>query len=407
MLEQATEEKKGILLPPGSEGIRDRDPGIYQLSAKRKWQWIRNLIDAGAFHQEKTKEQKLFRLNNPATEEPIINQFTTNPHRKKILQKTDLSFSRNLVPLRAGDTYINKSAFSAYLQNLAPHRHYHLFAHFLFALLKKNSISSLDLLKNLLRLKRKLETSNLLSEDYQLLYSKDKSQQWIGSLMCRVLSQPPRGMLDCLASTGYLSLSHESALQGNYLLCDDIAYSGTQASNTLESLFCYAADHPDKEINLIMAFGAITNYALEQLKGRIHVFQTQWAEKDKLKKLKIQIVYGSIIPNVLKQLESLKFPPESNEQKIIAQLLYCDPAHYTDPLSDFRKPLLTTAWKTPDAWSIYHSFVGLSDMRLISAQRMPNPPSADMTVTPIGPAVPASPFICGPETKDKPYGFKL
>ncbi len=427
MLEQITEEKKEILLPPGTEGFRDRDPSIYKLSAKRKWQWIRNLIDVGVFHQEKTKKQtskgivrfinlvknmlfgivrKLLRFNNPTAEAQILNQFIISPHRKKILQKTDLSFDRNLVPLRAGDAYIDESAFSAYLQNLAPHRHYHLFAHFLFSVLQRNSMSTLDLLKNLLLLKSKLEKPNLLPNDYQLLYSKDKSQQWIGSLMCRVLSQPPSSMLDCLEVSGELSLSDKQVLQGDFLFCDDIAYSGTQAGNTLDSFFHYAADHPDKEIHLIMAFSAITNYALEQLKERIDVLKTQWGRKDSVKKLTIQIVYGSIIPNFLKQLESLKFPPESNEQQIIAQLLYCDPAHYADPLSDFRKPLLTTAWKKPDPWSIYHNFVGLSNMRLISAQRMPNPPSKDMTVATIGPEVPALTFICGPETRDKPYGFK-
>ncbi len=340
---------------------------IHKMSAKRRWQWLRNLI----FLKKWSSNKSTLMIIDSA----IVSRFS---NKQALLVGTDLSFERNPLPIAAADEFINTAAFEEYLGYLAHYKNYHLFANVLISMLRKNSISTIELLKNLLHACEQLESQSFFQGNYTLLYLKDKSQQWIGSLMYRIMPKEPleiRKLDDARQSQSY-----------NFLLCDDICYTGTQATRYLDKIIddLYLVNKTEKKVHITLLFGRLSIYALAILNKHInyiykHKRSNGFIEKEQGRNLEIKIVAGVLFNTLSVQLDSLPFRTSLQEKSIITQLLE---ANYSSAYSngDLRKvPLLTTAWKKPDYVSSYHRFVGYEasgpDTILISSVLLTQPPN--------------------------------
>lgn len=332
---------------------------MYDMSAKRKWQWLRNLVFLNKWSHSVKNEQN---------DHQILAQFS---NKEALLAHTDLSFVRNPLPLIPGDAYINQAAFDEYLSHLAQYRHYHLFAQILFSMLRKNSVSVVDLLKNLIQARDQLHEKHFFDKNFTLLYVENKSQQWIASLIYRIFPKEPMEMIG-LNKSQVLSPGHIGNGK-NVLLCDDICYTGTQVIQMISSLAEY-----NRGMTLTLLFGRMSIYALSKVKERIKEIEVLNPG------FKVNIVVGEFFHTVSAQLDFLPFRPAIKERHIIKQLLESDSCEQYRKGDFQRKPLLTTAWKKPDYVSSYYKFLGFEQDGPnpigVSSDLLAKPPSAPVTL---------------------------
>lgn len=280
-----------------------------------------------------------------------------------------MSFEKNPLPLNSGDAYFNQEAFQEYLGYLANHRHYHLFSHVLISMLKKNSVSTIDLLKNLIHARDQLTENHFFDDDFTLLYVKNKSQQWIASLMYRIVPKKPTKIIGSIS----WYLFDDLTLEKNILLCDDICYTGTQVSEMLSSLGVHY-----KNINITLLFGQMSIYALSVVNEKIKNI------KASNRNFEANIVVGKLFHTVSTQLDFFPFPPTQNERHILKQILYSDFSEHYSKGDLRRRPLVTTAWKKPDFVSSYSKFLGYEKNGPstfgVSSALLSEPPSEPITL---------------------------
>lgn len=331
---------------------------MYDMSAKRRWEWLKNLIAL-----KKWKPQK-----RPSYNPKILALFS---QREADLQHTDLSFDRNPIPLNEGTDFINHETFNQYLMLLAHHRNYHLFAQVLLQMLKNNSVSTYALLNDLTHTNHQLIEQGFFDKPYTLLYIPEKSQQWVGSLLYRIMPEKPQEIRELDVDGPRV----EKSCHNQLLICDDICYTGTQAMNFLSQI---RRTYPSSKITMV--FGRMSIYALSELKEHINFLQKN---NPNYPNDSINIIVGTLFNTVSAQLDSLPNPPTIYERHIFMQLLE---ANYEAPYRKGnlrRKPLLTTGWKKPDFVSSYFYFTGLDkkgpDCTLISAALLKEPPSKPIT----------------------------
>jgi hypothetical protein len=237
-------------------------------------------------------------------------------------------------------------------------------------MLRKNSVSTLELLKNLIQARDQLNKQHFFDDDFTLLYVKNKSQQWISSLMYRILPKVPADIagLDevSVLDPGYIG--HE-----NILLCDDICYTGTQVCAMISSL-----GRHNEHMKVTLLFARMSLYALSRVNKEVEEIKVSNP------RFKVNIVVGELFHTVSAQLDFLPFPPTKEERHIIKQILE---SNFSEQyyLGDFqRKPLLTTAWKKPDYVSSYHKFLGFEkegpDPLGISSALLTKPPREPITL---------------------------
>lgn len=331
---------------------------MYEISPSRKWQWLRNLIYLKKWSHS---------IQNENNNTQILEQFS---NREEMLVNTDLSFVRNPLPFVPGGAYINQSSFEEYLSHLASYRHYHLFAQVLFCMLKKNSISTLELLKNLIHARDQLNEQHFFDNDFTLLYVKNKSQQWITSLIYRILPKIPVNTVSLSESSVSIP---ERIDHKNILLCDDICYTGTQVCEMISSLVFH-----NKHMRITLLFARMSIYALTIVNNKIEEINASNPG------FQVNIVVGELFHTMSAQLDFLPFPPTKEERHIIKQILESDFSEQYH-LGDFRrKPLLTTAWKKPDYVSSYCKFLGVEkegpNPLAISSALLTKPPRQPITL---------------------------
>lgn len=335
--------------------------------ALRRWGWLKNII-----HLKNTKTKPLFIAENE-----LLALFT---QKKDELEQTDLAFSRNKLPLISGKHYIEDKVFNQYLSLLAPNRHYFIFSHMIFLMLKHNAISTLQLLQNLVHINQQLIERNFFQKAYGLLYVKNKSQQWIASLMFRIMPTSPKKIIETQWDVSMNTPFPEGEEYKNLLLCDDICYTGTQLSRTIRGLAQkLAADKKSMlSATLTVVVARMSLFALKQIKETINEITFSVFDE---RLPKINLVVGQFMFTLSAQLDFLPFKLNQEEKDIIKQLLYADYSEKFKPGDLQRKPLLTTSWKKPDFVSSYYKLLGLTDayktdITLISAAFLPETPSA-------------------------------
>lgn len=333
---------------------------MYEITSSRKWQWLRNLIYLKKWSQPTKNENT----------SQILELFS---NREEMLVHTDLSFVRNPLLLTPGDAYVNQSAFEEYLSHLASHRYYHLFSQVLFCMLKKNSVSTFELLKNLIHARDQLNKQHFFDDDFTLLYVQNKSQQWISSLIYRILPKVPVNIVSINEGSVLIPGCIPEGVDQNILLCDDICYTGTQVCQMISSLSAH-----NEHMRITLLFARMSIYALSIVNKKIEEIKASNPG------FRVNIVVGELFNTMSAQLDFLPFPPTREERHIIKQILESDFSEKYH-LGDFRrKPLLTTAWKKPDFVSSYYKFLGHDkegpDPLAISSALLTKPPAASITL---------------------------